>query len=324
MLFYTFQFAIRVLKMSDYLIQAENVHKSFGALKAVKDLSFAVTPSTCFGFLGPNGAGKTTMMKMVYGKARRDCKPAGNIQVFDFDPGLQELDVKILSGVVPQENNLDDELNVYQNLLVYSRFYGMSRPEANPRIDELLDFFELSEKKKSKIRELSGGMKRRLVIARALLHAPRLLVLDEPTTGLDPQVRHVIWNKLRQLKKEGLTILLTTHYMEEAFQLCDTILIMDKGEKILEGPPKLLLTENIEAYVLEIHNDESAKTVLQFGRMDGVRMDSTHERPFFYCNSLNQLQQLAENLGKEGYYIRQSNLEDLFLKLTGSALNADQ
>lgn len=310
--------------MSDSLIRVDHVHKSFAALKAVNDLSFVVPPSTCFGFLGPNGAGKTTMMKMVYGKARRDCEPRGEIKVFGYDPGVHELEVKIQSGVVPQENNLDDELNVVQNLQVYAKLYGLPRKEAMNRIQDLLGFFELSEKKKSKMRELSGGMKRRLVIARALLHNPKLLILDEPTTGLDPQVRHVIWDKLRQLKKEGLTILLTTHYMEEAFQLCDSILIMDKGVKILEGPPKGLLEKNIEAFVLEIHQDDTADAVRKMGPVDGIRVDSTHERPFLYCNSLNQLQQVAENLGKEGYYIRQSNLEDLFLKLTGRALNADQ
>ncbi|NQT25724.1 ATP-binding cassette domain-containing protein [candidate division KSB1 bacterium] len=306
------------------IINVSHVHKSFGALIAVDDLSFTVDGSNCFGLLGPNGAGKTTMMKMIYGKARRDSNPTGSIQAFGFDPGKQELDVKILSGVVPQENNLDAELNVFQNLLVYSKFYGMSKAESRPRIDELLTFFELSEKKKSKIRELSGGMKRRLVIARALLHTPKLLILDEPTTGLDPQVRHLIWEKLRQLKKEGLTILLTTHYMEEAFQLCDTILIMDKGRKIMEGSPQSLVKDNIESYVLEIHSDEATKAVLKIGDVDDIRLDRTHERPFLYSQDLETLQKYARQLGKGGYYIRQSNLEDLFLKLTGRALGADQ
>ena len=310
--------------MAELIIKISNVHKSYGRLKAVNNLNFFVEPSTCFGLLGPNGAGKTTMMKMIYGMARRDADPPGTIQVFGFDPDTNELDVKFLSGVVPQENNLDEELNVWQNLHVYSKFYGMRRSEVDPRIDELLELFELSEKKKSKIRELSGGMKRRLVMARALLHTPRLLILDEPTTGLDPQVRHLIWAKLRQLMKEGLTILLTTHYMEEAFQLCDTILIMDKGEKVLEGSPQTLLIENIESYVLEIYSDEAAQAVRSIGKTKGIRLDDTHERPYIYGQNLESLQMVAKQLGQGGYHIRQSNLEDLFLKLTGRELNADQ
>jgi lipooligosaccharide transport system ATP-binding protein len=310
--------------MTEPIIKIAHVHKSYGRLKAVNDLNFFVEPSTCFGLLGPNGAGKTTMMKMIYGMARRDSDPPGTIQVFGFDPDTHELDVKFLSGVVPQENNLDEELNVWQNLHVYSKFYGMHRSEVDPRIDELLELFELSEKKKSKIRELSGGMKRRLVMARALLHTPRLLILDEPTTGLDPQVRHLIWGKLRQLMKEGLTILLTTHYMEEAFQLCDTILIMDKGQKVLEGSPQTLLTENIESYVLEIYSNEAAQAARSIGEIKGIRLDDTLERPFIYCQNLESLQTYAKQLGKGGYHIRQSNLEDLFLKLTGRELNADQ
>ncbi|MFC1568766.1 ABC transporter ATP-binding protein [bacterium] len=310
--------------MSDSIIHISKVHKSYGQLKAVCDLSFEVLPSTCFGFLGPNGAGKTTMMKMIYGKAMRDTNHESQIQVFGFDPARQELNIKFISGVVPQENNLDDELNVWQNLYVYAKFYGMKSKDIRQRIDELLTFFELSAKKKSKIRELSGGMKRRLVIARALLHTPRLLILDEPTTGLDPQVRHLIWEKLRQLKKDGLTILLTTHYMEEAFQLCDMILIMDKGQKIMEGSPKTLVKDNIESYVLEIHSDEATKVVQKLGGAEGIRLDHTHERPFLYSQNLQSLQTYARQLGEGGYYIRQSNLEDLFLKLTGRALSEEQ
>jgi lipooligosaccharide transport system ATP-binding protein len=310
--------------MTEPIIKISHVHKSYGTLKAVNDLDFFVKPSTCFGLLGPNGAGKTTMMKMIYGMARRDPEPPGTIQVFGFDPDIHELDVKFLSGVVPQENNLDEELNVWKNLHVYSKFYGMRRPEVDSRIDELLDLFELSEKKKSKIRELSGGMKRRLVMARALLHTPRLLILDEPTTGLDPQVRHLIWGKLRQLMKEGLTILLTTHYMEEAFQLCDTILIMDKGKKVMEGSPKTLLRENIESYVLEIYSNDAVQAIRSIGETRGIRLDDTHERPFIYSQDLKSLQKYSKKLDKGGYHIRQSNLEDLYLKLTGRDLNADQ
>jgi lipooligosaccharide transport system ATP-binding protein len=310
--------------MIEPIIQVAHIHKSYGSLKAVDDLNFSIKQSTCFGFLGPNGAGKTTVMKMMYGMACRDSDPSGTIDVFGLDPQTHELEVKFLSGVVPQENNLDEELNVWQNLLVYSKFYGMRRIQADFRIHELLDFFELGEKKKSKIRELSGGMKRRLVMARALLHTPKLLILDEPTTGLDPQVRHLIWEKLRHLMKQGLTILITTHYMEEAFQFCNTILIMDKGRTVMEGSPKTLLTENIESFVLEIHSDEASQTVRSLGGKSHFRIDNTHERPLIYSQDLESLQKYARNLDKGGYHIRQSNLEDLFLKLTGRELNADQ
>ncbi|MBN1781894.1 ABC transporter ATP-binding protein [bacterium] len=307
--------------MNEPVIQIDNVFKSYGSLRAVHDLSLSVPQSTCFGFLGPNGAGKTTMMKMIYGKSLRDHHPESRIRVFGFDPGTQELDIKFLSGVVPQEDNLDDELNVWQNLYVYAKFYGMQKKTIQRRIDELLGFFELSAKTKSKIRELSGGMKRRLVIARALLHTPRLLILDEPTTGLDPQVRHLIWEKLRQLKKEGLTILLTTHYMEEAFQLCDQILIMDKGRKILQGPPAGLLREHIEPFVMEVQDIESAEVARTVELPKHVRRDCSHGRPLFYAASFEAMEPVTRILGHGTYYLRQSNLEDLFLKLTGRALN---
>ena len=181
--------------MDEPVIKVRRVHKTYGSLRAVRDLSFDVWPGTCFGFLGPNGAGKTTMMKMIYARAMRD-DGQGGIDVFGYDPAVDELSLKYLTGVVPQDDNLDEELDVIQNLLIFSRFYDIPPKESLERIEELLEFLELTEKRKSKIRELSGGMKRRLVIARSLLNRPRLLILDEPTTGLDPQVRHLIWDKL--------------------------------------------------------------------------------------------------------------------------------
>ena len=211
------------------VINVRNISKSFGKILAVRDLSFSVESGGCFGFLGPNGAGKTTVMKIIYGKCTRDKNPDSRMDIFGYDPATNELAIKYLSGVVQQEDNLDDELNVIQNLMIYSHFYNMPVKDARGRIEYLLDFLELTEKSKSKIKDLSGGMKRRLVIARALLNSPRLLILDEPTTGLDPQVRHLIWDKIRQLQKKDTTVLLTTHYMEEAFQLCDRLLIMHKG-----------------------------------------------------------------------------------------------
>ena len=310
--------------MAQPVIHISEVSKSFGDLKAVDRLSFQVLPSTCFGFLGPNGAGKTTLMKMIYAKALRNPDPDSRIQVFGYDPADHELDIKYLSGVVQQENNLDEELNVWQNLWVYSRFYGMNRRNAEQRIEDLLRFLELSAKKKANIKELSGGMQRRLVIARALLHTPKLLILDEPTTGLDPQVRHLIWEKLRQLKHEGLTVLLTTHYMEEAFQLCDSILIMDRGRKEVEGSPAGLLSKHIEPCVLEIQNDALSERAKQLDIPDSIRRDPGHGRPIFYARSFHILKQIRESLGPDGYFLRPSNLEDLFLKLTGRALNEEQ
>jgi lipooligosaccharide transport system ATP-binding protein len=307
--------------MAKSVITVEHLHKSYGELKAVEDLNFSVEPADCFGFLGPNGAGKSTLMRILYGTAEREVRPETRVDVFGFDPVGRELDIKFLSGVVPQENNLDEELNVAQNLLVYSKFYGMKRGEAEERIASLLEFFELSEKRKSKISELSGGMKRRLTIARALLHTPRLLILDEPTTGLDPQVRHLIWEKLRQLKKEGMTILLSTHYMDEAYQLCDSILIMDCGRKAMEGQPQELLDRHIEHYVLEIVSTGAAKNLSGAPVPDGVRVDLAHERPVFYSNEAHMLRRISKGLGHGEYHLRESNLEDLFLKLTGRELN---
>jgi lipooligosaccharide transport system ATP-binding protein len=304
------------------VITVEHLHKSYGELKAVDDLSFSVNPADCFGFLGPNGAGKSTLMRILYGTAEREVNTETRVDVFGFDPLKNELEIKFLSGVVPQENNLDEELNVTQNLVVYSKFYGMKRGEAEERIASLLEFFELSDKRKSKIRELSGGMKRRLTIARALLHTPRLLILDEPTTGLDPQVRHLIWQKLRELKKKGLTVLITTHYMDEAYQLCDKILVMDNGRKLNEGPPRDLLERNIERYVLEIVKSEAARLLNSAELPEGMRKETTAEdRLVFYGNEAHLLRRLAKNLNHGEYHLRESNLEDLFLKLTGRELN---
>ncbi len=306
------------------VISVNNISKTFGKVCAVRELGFAVEAGTCFGLLGPNGAGKTTMMKMIYGRARRDKTCAGTIDVFGFDPARDELAIKYLSGVVPQENNLDDELNVVQNLLVYSKFYGLTWRVARKRIESLLAFLELSEKAESKIRELSGGMKRRLVIARALLNHPKLLILDEPTTGLDPQVRHLIWEKLRQLRSQGTTILLTTHYMEEAFQICDTVLIMDKGRKVMEDTPQRLLAQNIERYVLEIPQEQATSAVDARRLPESIRADHALGISRFYCDDLDVLKTVTEMLDGHPYYLRQANLEDVFLKATGRGLHETQ
>jgi lipooligosaccharide transport system ATP-binding protein len=310
--------------MSPTAISVKNISKSFGRVCAVKDLSFEVEADSCFGFLGPNGAGKTTLLKMLYGRCTLGNANGSSIDVFGYNPARDELAIKYLSGVVPQDNNLDEELNVIGNLMVYSRFYALSRRAAKSRIDYLLDFLELSDKRAAKIRELSGGMQRRLVIARALMNNPKLLILDEPTTGLDPQVRHLIWDKLRQLKRHGTTILLTTHYMEEAFALCDTILIMDKGRGVMGGSPAQLLEQNVEKFVLEITGSHSLDAIADSANLQKVRVDKSQESLRLYSDDDQRLKQLAGRLEGAHYYLRQANLEDVFLKATGRALNEKQ
>ncbi len=299
-------------------IEVNRVTKSYKNVTAVEELSFSVPKAQCFGLLGPNGAGKTTMVKILHGKAARDHPAPGQVNVFGYDPHQNELEIKYLAGIVPQEDNLDVELSVLQNLLIYARFYGLSRRNIMPQIEYLLAFMELAEKKKARIRELSGGMKRRLLIARALIHSPKLLILDEPTTGLDPQVRHIIWDRLRSLKKEGVTIILTTHYMDEAFQLCDNLIIMNGGRKVLEGKPTELVRKNIESYVLEVLNpDWPAKKNLP----ENVRLEGSGGRALLYSDSAEALQRLAVELEAGDSFIRQSNLEDVFLKTTGRKLH---
>ncbi|OQY03757.1 MAG: ABC transporter [Planctomycetales bacterium 4572_13] len=310
--------------MQPPVIQVRNISKTFGTLRAVDDLSFEVPQKSCFGFLGPNGAGKTTMMKMLYARVLRDDHPASGINVFGYDPTHQELSIKYLSGVVPQEDNLDEELNVIQNLLLFARFYNMPARQACNRVEELLAFLQLTDKRTARIRELSGGMKRRLVIARALLNQPRLLILDEPTTGLDPQVRHIIWDKLRQLKKQGTTLLLSTHYMEEASALCDTILILHHGQKVLLGSPAQLLDERIERFVLEL-TERRPQTAAPIEPIpNGVRIDSTGPTLRWYADDTEPLKTITEKLAGESYSLRPSNLEDVFLRTTGRTLNEFQ
>jgi lipooligosaccharide transport system ATP-binding protein len=303
--------------MENQAIVVNNIFKKYGSLTAVDDLSFTVSKSHCFGILGPNGAGKTTMMKMLYGKAKRD---KGEINIFGYDPKKSELEIKFMSGIVPQEDNLDDELTVIQNLLVYAKFYGQKKKEAVERIKYLLDFMELSEKLNSPIKQLSGGMKRRLTIARALLNNPKILILDEPTTGLDPQVRHIIWDKIRMLQKEDVTVLITTHYMEEAFQLCDELILMNRGKKVLEGNPTDLISGNIEKYVLEILNAADIDHLID---KDKIRYEKGNNLFFCYSNDIGSLEELLKNLKAGDYYLRQSNLEDVFLKVTGRGLNEE-
>ncbi|MGE5381418.1 MAG: ABC transporter ATP-binding protein [Methylocystaceae bacterium] len=307
--------------MNDLAIQICHLNKSYGHLKAVDDLDFQVKKAECFGLLGPNGAGKSTTMKIIYGKANPDPDPATVIDIFGCHPGRSALKIKSFAGIVPQQDNLDSELSVSDNLYVYSRFYGIERKEARARINELLEFMELQEKARARIGELSGGMQRRLIIARALLNRPQLLILDEPTTGLDPQVRHLIWNKLRELKESGVTILLSTHYMDEAFQICDNIIIMDKGRKILQGNPRELLPDHLENFVMEVYGLSREAWVSSGTSTDHIRYEYYQDTLFVYSQDSDRLSELAEGMNINDYHIRQANLEDLFLKVTGRGLN---
>lgn len=310
--------------MGETVVRVDHLHKTFGKTRAVADLSFTVSARRCHAFLGPNGAGKTTAMKVLYGKAKPDRRPETRVEVLGYDPRRDELHIKALSGVVPQEDNLDVELNVVQNLQIFSRFYNLSASQTRDRIDFLLEFMELTEKRRAQVRELSGGMKRRLIIARALLNEPSLLILDEPTTGLDPQVRHLIWDKLRELMQQGVTILLTTHYMEEAYQIADDLIIMDKGQKILEGAPRDLLAHNVEDHVLEI-TDLAHRSAFEAG-FSGTeyRSEESAQRVIYYATAREVLEQAAAGIPRESYIMRRSNLEDLFLRATGRGLNDEQ
>jgi lipooligosaccharide transport system ATP-binding protein len=302
------------------LIQARQLIKKFGALDAVAGIDFEVPRGDrgeCFGFLGPNGAGKTTLMRMIYCFSPRT---SGDLTVFGLDPGREAASIKNRIGVVAQTDNLDDQLTVTQNLEVYAGYFGLSRKAARPRIEELIAFMALEAKAGVSIRELSGGMKRRLVIARALLHDPELLILDEPTTGLDPQVRHLIWAKLRELKAKGTTLLLTTHYMEEAHELCDRLLVMDKGKVLDSGRPKDLVAKSLAPYVLEL----PATTRGVLGALPpGVQLESHGDKLFLYSSSPDALEKVALAL-KGDFRIRTTGLEDLFLKLTGRDLHESE
>jgi lipooligosaccharide transport system ATP-binding protein len=315
--------------MTRNAIEVDHIFKTYAdGTAAVDDVSFRIPEGTCFGFLGPNGAGKTTLMKMLYGMVRRDPRAETRVSVFGFDPVRDELAIKHLSGVVPQDNNLDAEVDVSANLLIYSKFYGLPSSDARFRIPELLDFMELREKARAKVNDLSGGMKRRLVFARALLNRPRLLILDEPTTGLDPQVRQVLWDKVRALKKEGVTVLLTTHYMEEAYQIADAIIIMDKGRRVIEGAPRELMAKGIESWVMEVLDPE---TLGAFGESfsegclsPGVRREDGDSRSQFFSDHPEVLRELAARLPSGATHLRPTNLEDLFLRATGRQLNEIQ
>jgi lipooligosaccharide transport system ATP-binding protein len=274
----------------------------------------------CFGFLGPNGAGKTTTMKMIYAAA---VPTSGVLRVTDLDVRSAEREVKRRIGVVPQENNLDEDLKVKENLLVYGRYFDLPRKLVRRRAEELLEFVQLSDKASAKVEELSGGMKRRLLIARALINDPDLVVLDEPTTGLDPQARHLVWDKLRQLTGEGKTLVLTTHYMDEAAQLCDRLCIMESGRIIAEDAPRALISEHVSPEVLEFRAGPAAlEKLASIVESAADDVDRVGDTLLVYTSDAETVTRRVRESGVEvrNTLHRQASLEDVFLKLTGRRL----
>jgi lipooligosaccharide transport system ATP-binding protein len=299
---------------------ARDLKKSYNGFEAVRGVDFAVYRGECFGFLGPNGAGKTTTMKMIYGAV---IPTDGELDVAGLDVRRCEREIKRRIGVVPQENNLDDDLMVKENLLVYGRYYDLPRKLALQRAEELLDFVQLTEKAYSKVEQLSGGMKRRLLIARALINDPEIVVLDEPTTGLDPQARHLVWDRLRALTTEGKTLLLTTHYMEEAARLCDRLVIMEGGLIIAEGSPEELVEKHVSPYVLEFRaSPEDLERLSPVVEAAADAVERSGEALLAFTADADALMEevRASGIEVENTVYRQAGLEDVFLRLTGRRL----
>jgi lipooligosaccharide transport system ATP-binding protein len=300
------------------LVSAKNLTKKYGSLTAVDGISFEILQGECFGFLGPNGAGKTTTVKMIHCVSP---VTSGTLLVNGLPAHIDNRALKLVTGIIPQEITLDIDLTVFENLSIFAKFFDIPKREARDRIAELLKFVELEAKRNSKIDALSTGMKRRLLIARALLNHPKLIVADEPTTGLDPQARHLIWQRLRQLKSEGTTLILTTQYMEEAYQLCDRIVVMHKGKILKEGVPTKLVEEEIGREVVEVRvpKEEDERIVGQLSSFS-----CGHERVgdtlYFYCRDGQGLMRKLIELDLHNYLTRPASLEDVFLKLTGRSL----
>jgi lipooligosaccharide transport system ATP-binding protein len=301
------------------VVVARGVTKRFDEFEAVRGVDFDVGERECFGFLGPNGAGKTTTMKMI------SCTwpPSGGELSVLGQSVRRGRDIKRRMGVVPQENNLDEEVSVFDNLLIYARYFDIPRRIARPAAEELLHFVALTDKKEWRIDRLSGGMKRRLLIARALINEPDLLILDEPTTGLDPQARHLVWEKLRSLKRQGVTLILTTHYMDEAAQLCDRLVIMHEGRILVEGPPRDLVAREISRQVIEVFepSDEAAPALR--GLEDHAdRVERLADRWLFYTGDGDALLAKVRGIVPDpgAVWLRGATLEDLFLQLTGRGL----
>ena len=296
-----------------------DLRKTYGDQKVVAGLSFTVDPSTCFGLLGPNGAGKTTTLRLCLGLTAPD---SGHISLNGCTIPAEAQRARARVGVVPQFDNLDPDFSCAENLLVFGRYFGMADDDIRSRIPQLLDFAGLGSKADARIATLSGGMKRRLTLARALINDPDIVFLDEPTTGLDPQARHLIWDRLKQLKSAGKTLILTTHFMDEAERLCDSLIVIDHGRKIAEGSPRALIAEHIEPQVIEVFDEARGQLPPFVERNRGLceRVETSGETAFFYCRDPRPL--LAELAGADGlrYVHRASNLEDVFIKLTGREL----
>ncbi|MFH5880336.1 ABC transporter ATP-binding protein [Arthrobacter sp. NA-172] len=302
------------------VITAENLTKTYGDLTAVDGISFEVPAGESFGLLGPNGAGKSTTMKMIGGVSQRT---SGKLSIMGLDPDSHGPEVRAHLGVVPQQDNLDEELKVRENLIVYGRYFGLPLSYLRPKADELLEFAQLTDKAKSKVDALSGGMKRRLTIARSLINEPKILLLDEPTTGLDPQARHILWDRLFRLKEQGVTLILTTHYMDEAEQLCDRLIVVDKGRIMAEGSPSSLIREYSTREVLELRfGSERNATIGVELQGIGERTETLPDRVLIYADdgeaALEQVS--ARGLRPLTSLVRRSSLEDVFLRLTGRSL----
>ncbi len=303
------------------LIEGRQLTKRFGDFVAVDAVDFAVEEGECFGFLGPNGAGKTSTMRMI------GCvSPVsdGYLRVFGLDPRTDGPRIRARLGVVPQEDSLDTELTVFDNLVIYGRYFDLPHAVIRERANELLTFMQLSDRRNDRVDPLSGGMKRRLTIARSLVNQPELLLLDEPTTGLDPQARHLLWERFYQLKRQGVTIVLTTHYMEEAEQLCDRLVIMDDGRIVAEGSPRDLVTRYSTRDVVELRflDGDARDKVLPRLSATGYRVEVLPDRVLVYTNDADAISELVavDGIAPDSMYARRGTLEDVFLILTGRSL----
>ena len=302
------------------LVEARGLTKKFGDFVAVDAIDFSIERGEAFGFLGPNGAGKTSTMRMISAVS-----PVGEglLRVFGVDPTTRGEEVRSRLGVVPQENTLDTELTVFENMYIYGRYFGLSGKILRSRIDELLEFLQLSERRQSKVDPLSGGMKRRLTIARALINEPDLLSLDEPTTGLDPQARHILWERLYRLKQQGVTLIITTHYMDEAEQLCDRLVVMDRAKIIAEGSPRDLISRYSTREVVELRFPVGVQEEID-RRLDGFaeRVELLPDRALLYTQDGDSAvgEVARRGLVAESTVVRRSTLEDVFLYLTGRSL----
>ena len=306
------------------LIRARGLVKSFGDFEAVRGIDVDVRRGEAFGFLGPNGAGKSSTMRMIGAVSPPS---AGELRVFGLDPATHGSQIRARIGVCPQEDTIDVELRVRENLVVYGRFFGLSRAECRARADELLAFVSLTDWADATVEALSGGMKRRLTIARALVNSPRLLLLDEPTTGLDPQARHLVWERLFRLKQQGVTLVLTTHYMDEAEQLCDRLVVMDRGKIVAEGSPRALIDRYSTREVTELrfaddgHADLAGAVTDRVGNL-AARVEVLPDRLLLYANDGEAAAAAVSRGGLHptSVLVRRSSLEDVFLRLTGRSL----